>query len=119
MRVPGEGGQGRSRATRRGETVLEGHDTEGEGQVMSEMMKDERGKRGLGRIYQRGQVWWIQYSFRGKKHRESSESEKESVAIKLLKKRLGEMGRGRLVGSAEEKLTVEQLADNLIVHLKT
>ena len=29
---------------------------------------------GLGTLYRRGDVWWIQFSARGRKHRESSHS---------------------------------------------
>jgi hypothetical protein len=70
--------------------------------------------RGLGRTFRRGSVWWISYYHRGKEYRESSQSESESQARKLLKKRLGEIGNGKLVGPIEEKVTFEQLADDLI-----
>ena len=39
-----------------------------------------------------------------------AKSKRESDATKLLKKRLGEIGRGRLVGPSEERLTFEELA---------
>jgi integrase len=77
---------------------------------MSEKTEKEGSRYGLGRVYQRGRVWWIQYSFRGEQHRESSESEKESEARKLLKVRLGEMGRGRLVGPQAERTSFSDLA---------
>ena len=70
--------------------------------------------RGLGRTFRRGSVWWISYYHGGKEYRESSQSESESQARKLLKKRLGEIGNGKLVGPIEEKVTFEQLADDLI-----
>lgn len=70
--------------------------------------------RGLGRVYQRGNVWWIQYSFRGTVHRETSTSAKRPDAVKLLKKRLEEMGRGRLVGPDMERTTFEDLARMLL-----
>jgi integrase len=68
-------------------------------------------RSGTGRIYQRGETWWIDYSFRGKRHRESSGSTKRADAVKLLRKRLAEMGTGKLIGPDEEKLTFEHLAD--------
>ena len=40
--------------------------------------------RGLGRIFKRGSVYWIAYYHRGEEYRESSESESESQARKLL-----------------------------------
>src|SRR5215471_9725309 len=70
--------------------------------------------RGLGRLFKRGSVYWISYYHRGKEYRESSESENESQARKLLKKRLGEIGSGKLIGPIEEKLTFDQLAQDLI-----
>ncbi len=70
--------------------------------------------RGLGRVYQRGKVWWIQYYFRGRLYRESSDSEVPAGAMKLLKRRQGEMGRGRLVGPDVEKTTFEDMAAMLL-----
>jgi integrase len=68
-------------------------------------------RTGTGRIFQRGETWWIDYSYRGKRHRESSESTKRSDATALLKKRMAEQGRGgQFIGSAEERVTFEGLA---------
>jgi integrase len=66
---------------------------------------------GLGRIFrQKGsKVWWVQYSYRGRQHRESSGSRREQVARNLLKARLGEMGSGRFVGPAAERVTFADL----------
>jgi integrase len=61
--------------------------------------------RGLGRVFRRGRVWWIQYSFRGHQHRESTHSTNRAKAVSLLKRRLAEMGQGRLVGPQAERLT--------------
>jgi integrase len=41
-----------------------------------------------GRIFQRGWIYWIQFWFNGKDHRESTHSTKREVAEKLLTKRL-------------------------------
>lgn len=65
---------------------------------------------GTGRIYKRGETWWIDYSFRGKRHRESSGSTRKGDATKLLRRRMSEMGRGQLVGPDAEKLTFEDMA---------
>jgi integrase len=70
--------------------------------------------RGLGRIFKRGSVYWIAYYHRGKEYRESSESESESQAKKLLKKRLGEIGTGKLIGPTEERVTFEELTEGLL-----
>src|SRR5439155_8574787 len=37
--------------------------------------------RGMGRVYQRGRVWWVQYWYRGQLFRESSESHRRSAAV--------------------------------------
>lgn len=54
-----------------------------------------RGPRGMGRVFERGGVWWIAYYHHGKERRESSGSSTKRVATDLLKKRHEEMGRGR------------------------
>jgi integrase len=69
--------------------------------------------RGLGNTYKRGSIWWIRYCYRGKEYRESSRSESESAARKLLKKRLGEIGSGRLIGPKEEKVTFDDLSGGI------
>ncbi len=81
--------------------------------------------RGLGRVYQptytnrhgikkQSAVWWIQYSFRGKVYRESSQATDRPTAVRLLGKRLGEIGRGKLVGPQEDRVTFEELAADLV-----
>lgn len=71
-------------------------------------------RTGTGRIYRRpdveGGTWWIDFSYRGQRHRESTESTKRSDATKLLKKRMGEQGSGQFIGRAEERVMFEDLA---------
>ena len=57
---------------------------------------------GTGRIFKRESVWWIDFSFRGQRHRESSGSSRKKDAQQLLRNRMMEMGRGRLVGPDAE-----------------
>jgi len=61
---------------------------------------------GLGGVYQRGGVYWIRYSYRGRKVRESSHSANEADAGRLLKRRLGEIGQGKVTGRDAEKVTL-------------
>lgn len=68
----------------------------------------------MGRIFKRGSVYWIAYYHRGKEHRESSHSESEKEARRLLKKRIGEIGTGRFTGLGEERVTFEDLANALL-----
>jgi len=56
-----------------------------------------------GRVYKRGNRWWIQYGHRGKTFRESAKSTKRKDAIDLLKKRMAEMGMGKLVGPSADR----------------
>lgn len=68
-------------------------------------------ERGQGRIYLRGKTWWVAYSHRGRKYRESSGSTVRADALRLLRRRLGELGIGRFVGPSAERVTVADLLD--------
>jgi integrase len=70
--------------------------------------------RGMGRVFKRGSVYWVSYYHRGKEFRESSESDNESAAKKLLKKRIGEVAQGRLRGANQDRLTFDDLAQALL-----
>src|SRR5712692_6546208 len=67
---------------------------------------------GMGHMYLRGHIWWIRYCRNGQLFRESSHSEKEAEAKKLLKKRLGEIALGRFAGPKAEKVTFAELAED-------
>lgn len=54
-------------------------------------------------------VWWIEFSHNGKPQRESSKSRIESDAKKLLKRRLGESGTGKLLLAEVAKTTFADL----------
>ena len=69
--------------------------------------------RGIGRVFKRGSTWWIAYYHRGKEYRESSDSESETQARRLLKKRLGEISSGRFIGPSEDRLTFEEMVKDL------
>ncbi len=64
----------------------------------------------MGRIYQRGNMWWIQYYGQGQLFRESSHSNLKSAATSLLKLREGEIGQGRIPALRAERTTFEELA---------
>src|SRR6266852_1572857 len=82
--------------------------------------------RGLGLVYQPSYVdratgeqktaatWWIQYSVRGKRYRESSGSANRADAVKFLKRRIGDAAEGRPVGHDIEKTTFDDLARILL-----
>ena len=69
--------------------------------------------RGFGRIFRRGRTCWIAYYRRGHEYRESTHSESDAVARKLLKKRIGEIESRRFVGPTEERVTFDALAAGL------
>lgn len=78
--------------------------------------------QGLGGVYQpkyrdrktrewrESPTWWVRYSWRGRLYRESSHSTRRGLAVRLLRRRLGELDKGRLVGPDAEKTTFEDLA---------
>ena len=68
---------------------------------------------GMGRIFQRGQTFWIAYYRHGKEHRESTHSVNENDATKLLKKRYGEIASRRFVGPQEERVMFEDLVKGI------
>ena len=74
-----------------------------------------RRQRGDGSVYLRGRIWWFKYTVNGKTVSESSGSEKEADARKLLRKRLGELQLGQYVGPDAEKVTISELADDDVV----
>jgi integrase len=71
---------------------------------MTNQREARRGTRGMGHVYLRGKVWWIQYSHNGVKVRESSASATKADATRLLKRRFDEIGRGRSARQAESVL---------------
>src|SRR5437867_4114632 len=81
-------------------------------------MSDKDRDYGMGQVYRRGRIWWCTYSFEGTCYRESSHSTEKAAAIRLLKKRIGEQESGHVVGAGGERITVTQLCDDLIAHLK-
>ena len=68
----------------------------------------------MGMIYKRGNVWWIKYHRNGKPYRESTESTKKMVAEKLLKRREGDIARGKIPGIQFEKVSFDDLAKEFI-----
>jgi integrase len=77
-----------------------------------------RRKRGDGGVYLRGRIWWVTYSNNGEKVCESSGSDKEAEARKLLKRRMGELVTGYFIGPDAERVTVGELADDVVTDYK-
>lgn len=68
----------------------------------------------MGSIYKRGEVYWIKYYRQGKPYRESTKSEKEADAKRLLKKREGEIANGKLPGIYFDKVRFDELAEDFL-----
>jgi len=77
--------------------------------------------RGLGRVYRprvRGRqsaVWWIDYSVRGERHRESSGTTGRSEAQRLLRQRIAEREVGKVVGRPD-RVTFGNVREGLERH---
>ncbi len=79
--------------------------------------------RGEGRVFKRGRIWQIAYYAPGEKGKareiyESTRSENETVARKMLRDRIREVANDRsgvktFVGPKAERLTVDELIDSL------
>jgi integrase len=64
----------------------------------------------MGRVYKRGEIWWIQYYGHGQLYRESTKSPLKSVATSRLRMREGEVGQGKLPALKAERTTFDELA---------
>jgi integrase len=64
----------------------------------------------MGRVYKRGETWWVQYYGQGQLYRESTKSSLKSVATSRLRLREGEVGQGRPPALKAERITFEELA---------
>jgi integrase len=69
--------------------------------------------RGLGRIFKRGDTFWISYYHRGREYRESAHTTSETKAERYLKKKWQDLGKGKQPGTSEEHVTVEELLNDL------
>ena len=67
-------------------------------------------ERGRGRVYLRGKIYWIQYSFRGNVIRESAETTNEKMALKFLDQRLKQKdSKPNFIGPKEERWILDDL----------
>lgn len=78
-------------------------------------IRKERGEYGCGRIWIIGRRYWIQWQdAAGQQRRESSKSTSETVAKKLLQRRLGEKQQGTLPMLRSQSVRFEELRDALL-----
>jgi integrase len=81
---------------------------------MSKGTGHEDGRHGKGRLWRRGNVWWIQYYVHGQQHRESSQSDKKGVAEKLLMKRLVNAEDGTI--PVKISITYDEMRQRLVTN---
>ena len=77
--------------------------------------------KGNGRVFRRGQIWWIAYYDNGRERRESSGSGERKDAVRLLRQRLGEVAMGVTQAAAPKRtrtrvVTMLELFDLLEQH---
>ena len=82
--------------------------------VSTETQPQARRRRGEGRIWRRGRIWWIQYYVNGRPRRESSHSDREAVAKRSLQQRLGEVGAGIAAPPRAARVSYEEIRDALL-----
>jgi integrase len=68
----------------------------------------------MGSVYRRGGIWWIKYYRNGKPYRESTKSESETYAKRVLKLREGQIAEGKFFGLAAERTTFEEIAKDFL-----
>jgi integrase len=72
-------------------------------------------RRGTGRIFLRGGIYWISYCVDGKERRESAHTNNYDKAERLLNRRIVEMEDGRLPAPAKQrKKSIDDLLDDLV-----
>jgi integrase len=76
--------------------------------------ENEKGVKQMGSIFKRGNMFWIKYYRAGKPYRESTHSEKETDAKRLLKLREGQVAENRFPGLRVEKIRYEELEQDLL-----
>lgn len=68
----------------------------------------------MGELKQRGKVWWIRYYRNGKRHEESSGSEKKKTADDLLKVREGKIAEGLPITARIGQLRFDEAAADVV-----
>ena len=74
--------------------------------------------KGNGRVFKRGDIWWVAYYDNGREQRESSGSRERKEAVKLLRQRLGEVAFGVARAAAPKRARAVKMDDlfDLVEH---
>ena len=73
----------------------------------------------MGSVYKRGNIWWIKYYVNGRPVRESTGTEKETEARRLLKEREGRVAIGQPMLRRIDRITYEEAEQDLRQHYQT
>src|SRR5262245_12905916 len=71
-------------------------------------------KRGSGSVYRRPSGWSIKYYVNGKPVYEATGTKDKTEARRILQARVGQLAEGRYVGLAVERVTLNELAQDLL-----
>jgi len=71
----------------------------------------KRGTRGMGRVWRRGKIWWVQFSVHGKTYRISSGSGNRADAVRKLKSKIGDVATGKPIAPKIDRLTLGELRE--------
>lgn len=66
-------------------------------------------KHGAGSVYRRGKTYWISYYLKGKRIRESTETNDKTEARRILQTRIGQIADGKFVGPVADRVTFQDL----------
>jgi integrase len=86
---------------------------------MSAEKSAKKSMRGMGFKYRRGGLWWVCYSVRGTRYRESvgcdekGHPKSEAAAVELLKQKITDVKNGKPVGPSVDKITLSELGEIL------
>lgn len=71
-----------------------------------------------GRVFKRGEIYWIAFSHKGKEYRHSAKTESKREADSVLSFYLGQCARGEFKGFVEETAvyTIEEMLDDLVTN---
>ncbi|NLW35213.1 tyrosine-type recombinase/integrase [Syntrophorhabdus aromaticivorans] len=65
-------------------------------------------------LYKRGQTWWIDFSYKGKRVRHSTETDDKKLAEKIYHKVMTEVVEGKYFASPVEDVTFQDLAEDYL-----
>src|SRR5579863_5200125 len=88
-------------------------------QKMEPTASQPRRQRGEGRLWLKGEIWWIQFYVHGRQVRESSKSRTKTVAERKLKRRLAQADAGLIEPSGVRHLRYEAMRDAILADYRT